>query len=394
MNKKFLDLGFQPLANQYLSRFKSNQIKYKLKVNFNTKSKMVSISKRIPSKVMFNSNYPYRSSMSLTMKDSFKDLSLEIKKKFRPKILLEIGSNDGALITNFKRNKVIGVEPCKNLAKITSDQRYITYDKYWNLNLAKKIKKKFGLIDVIYSANTLTHISNLNDVFRSINYLLSDKGTLIIEDPSLLECIKKVSYDQFYNEHVYIFSALSVKNILNKYNLEIFDIKNLKTHGGSLRYYIKKKHNKKINIKISVKKQIKKEKTFGLNQFKTFKEFAKKTEISKKKLLSILKQITKKKQTIVGYGATAKASTVLNYCNIDKTLISFFIDTTPNKKDRYMPGKNIKILKYRSNLLKNIDYLFLGAWNFKDEIFKKEKDFIKKGGAFITHVPSPKIIRN
>ena len=96
----------------------------------------------------------------------------------------------------------------------------------------------------------------------------------------------------------------------------------------------------------------------------------------------------------MGYGATAKASTVLNYCNIDKTLISFFIDTTPNKKDRYMPGKNIKILKYRSNLLKNIDYLFLGAWNFKDEIFKKEKDFIKKGGAFITHVPSPKIIRN
>ena len=113
MNKKFLDLGFQPLANQYLSRFKSNQIKYKLKVNFNTKSKMVSISKRIPSKIMFNSKYPYRSSMSLTMRSSFKELSKEIKKRFKSNKILEIGSNDGALITNFKRSNVIGLNHAK-----------------------------------------------------------------------------------------------------------------------------------------------------------------------------------------------------------------------------------------------------------------------------------------
>ena len=202
MNKLFLDLGMQPLANNYLKIYKKKQPKYNLKLFFNSKSKMVSISKRIPSKIMFNNKYPYRSSMSITMKNSFKKLSKEIKKKFDPKILLEIGSNDGALISNFSKKKVIGIEPCKNLSKITKKKGYRTYNNYWNLELSKKIKSKYGQIDLIYSANTLTHISNLKNVFKSISYLLSDDGVLIIEDPSLLECLKKNSYDQFYNEHI------------------------------------------------------------------------------------------------------------------------------------------------------------------------------------------------
>ena len=235
MNKKFLDLGLQPLANNYVNKFNKNQIKYNLKLFFNTQTKMVSISKRIPSEMMFTNNYPYRSSMSKTMRSSFYKLSLEIKKKFKPQSILEIGSNDGALIKNFNKNNIIGVEPCKNLAQITKKMGYITYNDYWTYPLAKKIKIKNKKIDLIYSANTLTHISNLNEVFKSITYLLSNKGILIIEDPSLLECIKKNSYDQFYNEHIYLFSALSVKGLIKKFNLEIFDIKNLETHGGTLR---------------------------------------------------------------------------------------------------------------------------------------------------------------
>ena len=278
MNKRFLDLGYQPLANQYLKKFRSNQTKYKLKIQFDIKSKMVSISKRIPSKKMFNSTYPYRSSMSYTMRKSFKDLSKEIKKRFNPKILLEIGSNDGALISNFKKKMIIGVEPCKNLAKITKRKKYVIYDKYWNIKLSKKIKKKFGTVNLIYSANTLTHISNLDNVFTAINNLLSSDGILIIEDPSLLECIKKNSYDQFYNEHIYIFSTISVKNLLNKFKLEIFDIKNLKTHGGSLRYYIKKKQNNNYKINKSVQEQILKETSFGLHKLKTYENFSNKVK--------------------------------------------------------------------------------------------------------------------
>ena len=391
MNKFFLDLGKQPLANNYHSYFKKNQIKYNLKLFFNTKNKMVSISKRIPSEKMFTNNYPYRSSMSKTMTNSFYNLSIEIKKKFNPKKVLEIGSNDGALIKNFDKSKVIGVEPCNNLAKITSKKGYLTYNKYWNYKLAKKLKKKHGELDLIYSANTLTHISNLNDVFKSIAYLLSKNGILIVEDPSLLECVKKVSYDQFYNEHIYLFSAISVKNLLSNFDLEIFDLKNLPTHGGSLRFYIKRKANKDLKISNRLNKQIQNEIKFGLDKFTTYKQFSINVIKSKIKLLKILNKIVKTKKTIIGYGATAKAVTVLNYCDINNDLIPFFTDTTPDKINNYMPGKKIKIIKYKKNILRKFDYAFLGAWNFKKEIISKEKEFIKKGGKFITHVPKPKI---
>ena len=189
-----------------------------------------------------------------------------------------------------------------------------------------------------------------------------------------------------------MFSALSVKNILKKFNLEIFDIKNLATHGGSLRYYIKKKNNKKIKINRSVDKQIKKEVKFKLNRFNAYKNFAKSAIKSKKKLLDIFTKLKLSDKKIIGYGATAKATTILNFCNLDHNFFEYFVDTTPDKSNKFMPGKKIKILKYNKRLLNNIDYIFLGAWNFKKEIFNKEKKFLKNGGRFITHIPTPKII--
>ncbi len=392
MKNFFLNLGKQPLANKYLKTFKKNQIKYDLKLYFDTKSKLVSISKRIPSKIMFNNKYPYRSSMSLTMRKSFKKLSKEIKNKYKPKMLLEIGSNDGALICNFKKKNVLGIEPCKNLAEITKKKGFKTYNNYWDIRLSNKLKSIYGHIDLIYSSNTLTHISNLNNVFKSINNILSSKGILIIEDPSLLECIKKNSYDQFYNEHIYLFSAIAVKKLLEKFKLEIFDIKNLSTHGGSLRYYIKKKINKKLKITKNVKKQIDKEINYGLGKLNTYKKFSKNVKKSKIDLLRILHKIKLNKKKIIGYGATAKVVTVLNYCNINSELISNFTDTTPEKIHNFIPGKNIKILKYKKDILNKYDFAFLGAWNFKKEIFKKERSFLKNGGRFITHIPKPKII--
>ncbi len=396
MNKKFLDLGYQPLANKYLQKYKKLSPKkkelYKLTVGFNTKTKLVSLIKKIPDKQMFDENYPYKSSMSNTMLASFKKLSKKIKKKFKPSKFLEIGSNDGALIKNFDKKNVVCVEPCSNLAKITKKKGYYTYNNYWNFSLAKKIKKKFRKIDVIYSANTLTHINDLNNVFKSILYLLDKNGVLIIEDPSFLECIKKVSYDQFYNEHIYVFSAISLKKLINKFGLELFDIEKLETHGGSLRYYIKKKNNHDIKIKKSVSLQLSKEIKFGLNKFSTYKKFGESAQRSKNNLLKIFDKLKKENKKIIGYGATAKASTVLNYCNIDNKIIDYFVDTTPDKSNRFIPGKNIKIKKYKKTLLDNVDYIYLGAWNFKNEIFKKEKAFIGNGGKFITHVPSPRII--
>ena len=389
----FLDLGLQPLANNYI---KKNQLlnkekKYRLKIGLNLKTKLVSINKPISSKIMFNNNYPYRSSMSKTMIKSFKNLSRLINKKFKPKKILEIGSNDGSFMNNFSKKKVIGIEPCSNVEKITKKMGFNTYSKYWNFKTAKQLLKKDGKVDLIYSANTISHIENLDEVFKSINIILNDQGILIIEDPSLLECLKQNTYDQFYNEHIYVFSLVGIESILNKYDFEIFHVENLKIHGGSNRYFIKKKNSKR-QINLSVKIQRKKEISYGIKKLSTYKEFAKRVKSSKKKLKNIFIKINSKNKKIIGYGATAKSTTILNFCKINANLISYFVDTTKDKQNKYTPGTKIPIFKYLGFIEKNIDFVFLGAWNFKEEIFKKEKKFIKRGGKFIIHTPMPKII--
>tara|TARA_B110001452_G_scaffold216648_1_gene188038 strand:- start:223 stop:1401 length:1179 start_codon:yes stop_codon:yes gene_type:complete len=391
--KKFLNLGFQPLANSYIKKknIKVKEKKFKLVVCFNPKNYLVSILNTVPKEKMFNKNYPYKSSESNTMKKSFGDLAKKIKKKYKPKFIVEIGSNDGAFIKNFNKKDVVGVEPCKNLADITRKKNYKTYCEYWNIALAKKITKK-RKADLVYSANTLSHIKNFNEIFKAIQISLSDRGILILEDPSLLECLKNTAYDQFYCEHIYVFSTIALKKILEKFGLEIFDIESTKTHGGSNRYLIKRISNKSYNIHSNVKKQITKELNYGLHKFSTYNKFATKVEKSKKKLIVIFKNLKKINAKIIGYGATAKSCTVLNYCGIGKNYIEYFYDTTSYKINKYLPGSKILIKKYKKLDRNKTDVVYLGAWNFKDEIFKKEKSFIKKGGRFITHVPYPKII--
>ena len=391
--KKFLNLGFQPLANSYLEKKNLNkkENKFELIIMYDNKNYLVSILNKVSKKKMFNENYPYKSSESLTMRKSFKNLAKFLKRKFKPKFILEIGSNDGAFLKNFKKKEIIGIEPCKNLANITKKKGFKVYSNYWNTDLAKKIfsKKK---IDLIYSANTLSHIENYDELFKAIKFSLNDSGILVLEDPSLLECIKNVAYDQFYCEHIYVFSTLSLSKILTNYGLEIFDIENTKTHGGSNRYYIKKKTNSFYKIKKSVKENLDREKNYGLHKFLTYKKFASKVLKSKKKLKSIFKKIKIQNKKIIGYGATAKSCTVLNYCGIDKKDIDYFYDTTSYKIGKYLPGSKILVKKYQKLLIKNHKYVFLGAWNFKEEIFKKEKKFIKSGGKFITHIPYPRVI--
>jgi len=389
---QFLNLGKQPITNNFL--IKKNPKKeffYNLKLIFYSKSKLVSLAKFVQPKKMFNEKYAHRASGSKTMSLAYSDLAKSIKNKFKPKSILEIGSNDGVFIKHFKKIKNLGVEPCKNLARITAKIGIKTYDEFWTFKTAKKIVNQIGKIEVIYSANTISHIHNLNETFKAINYVLSENGVFILEDPSLVEVLKNKSYDQFYDEHAYVFSISALTNITKKTGLSIFNIEKLKTHGGSNRIYFKKVSNKKIKVSKVVSDHLTEEKKLGINDIKIYKKFSNDVKNSKKKLIKIFKDLKRKKEKIIGYGATYKSSTVLNYCKLDNKYIDYFLDTTPTKIGKFTPGTHIPIFKYKK-IPDDINYAFLGAWNFKDEIFKKEKNFIKRGGKFISHVPYPKII--
>jgi len=275
MKKTFLKLGKQPLANSFLSNISKKLLKreffYNLNVSFNSKNYLVSVSKPVNPKLQYTDNYAHRASESITMRKAFKQTAKKLKKKFNPRVVLEIGSNDGVFIKNFDRKKVIAVEPCKNLANLTKI-KYKTFPNFWDNKLANKIFKKSKKADLIFSANTISHIPNLDETFKAINYSLSERGVLVIEDPSLSSVIKNNSYDQFYDEHVYVFSTLSISKIVEKFGLRLFHAERIETHGGSMRYYICKKDAKYRESKnlISI---LKTEKNKKLHKYSTFKAF-------------------------------------------------------------------------------------------------------------------------
>lgn len=382
MDKIFLDLGKQPIANGFLTK---DQIKdeffFELKVKFNEETKLVTQVNYVDPPLMFNENYSYRGSMSETMKQHFKQFNDTLGQN---KTLLEIGSNDGVFIKNRNPKNTIAVEPCANFAAETQNLGYHTYSKFWTKELADQIQKDHGKQDIIFAANCICHIPDLDETFEAVESLLTDDGVFIFEDPSLAEVINNTSYDQIYDEHPHIFSIIALDNLLSNHGLNIVKVENLPVHGGSNRIYAKK-----IGTQIdpSVEQNKSYERILGLDRFETFKRFAQKVKQSKEDLLQILTQCKKENKKVISYGATSKSTTIFNYCGITSDLISYITDTTPEKQNKLSPGVHIPIVTPEEGFDKSVDFAYLGAWNFVTEIKSKEHKFISNGGKFITHVP-------
>jgi len=393
MKIKFLDLGKQPITNAFLNKEDfDKEYLYNLSIGYDDETKMVSLMEMVKPEMMFNETYAHRASMSKTMLESFKKIANSLMENYNPSRILEIGSNDGVFIRNFNPENVVAVEPCGNLAKITNEMGYETYSEFWNTKTAEAIISDKGGVDVIYSANTVCHIENLDEVFRAINIALNDHGVFVFEDPSLYNVLNNNSYDQFYDEHVYVFSVIALKNILAKHDLKIFKVENLPTHGGSNRIYVKKMSNNKIKIDSSVLENIEKERNFNMDKIESYEHFAVRVKQSRTDLVDLLNRLKSEGKKIISYGATYKSATIFNYCRIGTDLIDYITDTTPNKQGKYSPGMHIPIVSPEEGFDKSVDYAFLGAWNFGKEIINKENKYVERGGKFITHVPSVRIL--
>jgi methylation protein EvaC len=388
MKKEFLDLGKQPIANKFLNDGEfDNEFLFDLKVVFDEETKLVSLKEFVTPELMFNDNYAYHASMSEIMKIHFNKLAKNIQKEFKPINVMEIGSNDGIFIRHFNPDTTIAVEPCKNFADITNDMEYKTYNNFWTNDLSKLIRQNCGTMDLIYSANCICHIHDLDDTFIGVKNLLSDDGIFIFEDPSLIRMLERGSYDQLYDEHAHIFSVTALQNILRKHDLEIFRVDNLNVHGGSNRIYVKSIHNRYQEIESSVEDNLLKENKFGLNDFKTYQIFSDRVQKSKDDLVSMLKTLKNQGKKVIAYGAASKVTTVFNYCGIDKSLVEYITDTTPSKIGKYQPGTHIPIISPEDGFDESVDIAYLGAWNFRAEIMNKELNYLRRGGKFITHIP-------
>jgi len=394
MKKEFLDLGRQPIANKFLKEDEyEGEFFYDLKVIFDEDTKLVSLKDFVKPELMFNKDYAYSTSMSYPMVKHFELTANMLKEKFYPKTVLEIGSNDGPFIKNFDTEISICVEPCENFAKKTMDMGYRSYISFWDTDVSHGIKEIHGEMDLVYAANCICHIQNLDECFAAVKNILSENGVFVFEDPSLLRMLERGSYDQIYDEHAHIFSVTALDNILKKNGLKIFRVDNLSVHGGSNRIYVSHLPPEPYTffryrpVEFTVRRNLNEEKDFGIDNFQTYEIFSERVNKSKKDLVELLTKLKDEGKRVVSIGATSKSTTVFNYCGIGKSLIECITDTTPDKQGMLSPGSYIPIVDRKLVNLNNYDYAFLGAWNFKEVIADKEREFVENGGKFITHVP-------
>ena len=377
LSKVFCDLNKTPLANSYRDSLNTinDEARYPLKVFFCSNCMLVQLPGMVMPKDIFT-DYVYFSSYSSDWLNHASKLCEVSIKKFslqRDDLITEIASNDGYLLKKFKEsnyNNILGIEPAKNIANYANKQNINTENIFFNEETSKYILKKYKYSKIIFSLNVLAHVPNINSFANGIKKILHKNGCWIIEFPHLLNLIDKTQFDTIYHEHFSYLSILSLDYILKNVNLKIFDIDKIPTHGGSLRVFVcHQESSYKENI--SVPKIREEEIKFGLKNDDIYLNFQQKVDNKKHKIMKYLENLNDNK--IYGFGAPAKATTLINYCKIDK-YINYVADNNLAKQNKYIPGTEIQIKDIDHLLQSKPKNILVFPWNISEEI-KKELNY-------------------
>lgn len=394
--EKIVSLGNSPLANNFLTKeeLASKEVSYPLEVYFCKDCGLSQLGYIVPAEKMF-SNYLYMPSTSDTFVKHFSDMASDLTQRFdisKGDLILDIGGNDGTLLKEFKKYgaNVLNIEPAKNIAEVSEAKGVETFNDYFTEVNALKILEKVGKAKMIIGTNVFTHIDNLDDFIKGVETLLDNAGVLVIEVYYLGSIIKNMSFDIIYHEHLSYFTANSLKKLFEKHNMTMFDVKLVPIHGGSLRVFVC--NSGAYPIEPAVEQFISNELDGKLDSIETYTNFTKQIESLKTRVLNILKILKSQGKKIVGYGAPAKGTTLLNYFGIDNTILDYIVDRNTLKQGMYVPGVHIPILKPESLLEDRPDYIFILAWNFADEIMRQLSEYKELGGKFIIPIPEPKIV--
>ncbi len=386
-------LGFLPPVNtmRKIGDKPKEEQSYPAQMLYCDKCQLVQLGLVVDAQILFPSEYPYTSSTTKVLRENFKELYSECTKLInlgKEDLIVDIGSNDGNLLTNFKDNhRVLGITPEK-IGEIAIQKGIPTVIDYFTKEVVEKVKKEQGKAKIITATNVFAHIENVNHITDLILELLDENGVFISESHYLYRFIETLQYDTIYHEHLRYYSLSSLKNLLERHGLEVFHAKEIPSHGGSIRVYAARKG--KYPVRDSVKQILEQEKSsLTMEKFKIFKD---KVVLSKIKLYSLLEDIKKNNKRIYGIGAPSRASTLINYTGLDDGIIDAIMEVNGSHKiGKYVPGTLIPILEESKLFEDQPDYALLFSWHIGDELAPKLRD---KGfkGKFIIPLPEPRII--
>ena len=378
--KSVISLGLSPLANNLLNSLEEKDELYPLEMVYCPKCHNCQLSYTVPAEKMF-SHYLYVSSTAKSFRDHFEQVAEKYIKEFNlnsDSLVIDIGSNDGIALKPLKDRdiRVLGVEPAKNIAEIAISNGIPTINNYFN---AESIKNILDKADLITASNVFAHADGLDEIANAAFSILKPNGRFIIEVQYLLDTIKDLTFDNIYHEHVNYWSVISLRNFFNRLGYVVSKVEHINTHGGSIRVQI---GHPETEIDSSINEFISNELEFGLTEYDTYLEFAKKVEQAKTNVNANIKKYKDQGLTLVGYGSPAKATTSLNYYGVKD--IDYIIEDNTLKHNKILPGVKIPIYSKDKLNEKLPDIIIVMAWNFIEEIKKNNQDLINKGIKFIS----------
>jgi SAM-dependent methyltransferase len=309
-------------------------------------------------------------------------------------MVVEVASNDGYLLQYVMKAGIpcYGIEPTRNTAEAAKKKGIKVVEKFFGLKTALELVSKNRKADLMCANNVLAHVPDINDFISGFTTLLKPDGVVTFENPHLLNLVNGNQFDTIYHEHYSYLSVTSLKKIFLANGLTLFDVEELPTHGGSLRYYAQNSLTGVRSIKDNVKKIQDIEDHFGLNSLDFYTGFQEKSEIIKRNFLNFLINQKNLNKKVIAYGAAAKGNTILNFCGIRKDLISYIVDKNPSKQQMYSPGSRIPIYSENKIIKDKPDFIVILPWNLKNEIMEQLSYAKEWGAKFVIVIPNIQIL--
>ncbi|MER7481312.1 class I SAM-dependent methyltransferase [Streptomyces sp. NPDC126510] len=394
--REFFDFGRQPVSDVFPAPADvGTEHFYRLAVGFCEDCTMVQQLEEVSREKMFPADYPYRSSGSSLMGQHFEATAahfLATELAGADPFYVEIGCNDGIMLNSVRAAGVrhLGVDPAAHAAQTAGASGSRVHIGFFEESTAHRIRETEGAAQLVFSANTISHIAYIDSVFAGVHALLAEGGVFVFEDRYLGDIVTHTYFDQIYDEHFYLFSARSVQAMARRYGFDLIDVEHLPVHGGTMRYTTARSGERPVRP--SVSRQLSYEHDQKLAESATYASFGARIESHCAQLHVLLTDLKAQGKRVVGYGATCKSATVTNYCAIGPDLISAVCDSTPDKQHRVTPGSHIPIVPSASFTAPYPDYAVLFAWNHAAEIMAKEQSFKAAGGRWILYVPDIHVV--
>lgn len=395
--RQFLDLGFTPPADGFLraEQLLEPETHYPLQVCQCEDCGLAQLTHVVSPEILYRHDYPYESSITRSGQLHWQEFAQNVSARFdlgEADLVVDVGSNVGVLLDRFRSHgtRVLGVDPASNIVRIAERRGIETWDEFFGLPVARRIRDERGAASLITATNVFAHVDDLREFMLAVDLLLDDRGVFIFEAPQFRHLVQQFEYDTIYHEHLSYLSLKPLLPFLHALGLEVFDVEERDIHGGSFRVFVGRHGDRPVAAAVDA--MLRAEEASGIYEPLRLGRFARDVAANRDELASLLSSLKSQGKRIAGVSAPAKGMTLLNYCGIGAGLLDFVTEKSQLKIGRFTPGSHIPVVSDAELLRQRPDFALLLAWNFGEEIMQSLHEYVQGGGRFIIPVPHPRIV--